>query len=551
MSAHYTIGLDFGTLSGRAVLVNVENGEIIAQHAMAYAHGVMDTALPDGTPLPPDWALQHPQDYLDALLTVIPEVMRQSGVSPDAVIGIGVDFTASTLIPVDRQGTPLCLLPEFSANPHAWVKLWKHHGAVAQAKRLTAVAAARDEAFLKDCGGTINAEMSLPKLLEVLEKAPEIYEYADSFMEGGDWIVRLLTGEHVRSMQTAGTKLFWSRQDGPPSSDYLRAVNPSFEHLTEEKLGGKLIGLGQAAGQLSETMAKQLGLAPGIAVTGGYLDGEVAAPAVGIDAPGKLLLVLGTSSGAMICSQKKVSIPGIFGMVEDGILPGYYCYEAGQSCVGDMFNWFVENSLPADYAREAREQGISPHQLLTQKAAKLNIGESGLIALDWWNGNRSCLSDTELPGMILGMTLATRPEEMYRALIESSVFGMRRIIDNFEEHGISISQIHATGGISRKNPMMMQIYADVTNREIFIGASDQCPALGSAIYGAVAAGATKGGYDSIAEAAAKMGRVEKKSYRPIPEHAALYDKLYHEFLTLHDYFGRGVNDVMKRLHHIS
>ncbi|MBQ8812928.1 MAG: ribulokinase [Lachnospiraceae bacterium] len=550
MTELYAIGIDFGTLSGRAVLVDAKTGEVAAQAVKDYAHGVMETALPDGTKLPADWALQHPGDYLEVLYEVIPAVMRMSGASPEQVIGIGVDFTSSTVLPVDQEGHPLCLNPEFVGEPNAWVKLWKHHGAQDQARRLTQVAAERGETFLTYCGGIINSELMIPKLLETLELAPEVYEQTECFMEAGDWIVRNLIGENIRSAATAGYKALWSKCDGPLSSEYLKAVNPKFEHLITEKLGGKLVQQGEAAGRLTKAAAERLGLRAGIPVTDGHLDGHVAGLAVGIDGPEKLLLVLGTSAGAMICSEKKVAVPGSFGMVEDGLIPGYYCYEAGQSCVGDMFNWFVKNSVPAAYAEEAREKEVTVHQLLTEKASKLKIGESGLIALDWWNGNRSCLVDAELTGMFLGMTLSTKPEEMYRALLEASVFGMRKIIDNFEENGIGIRQIYACGGISRKNPLMMQIYADVTNREVFIGASDQCPALGSAIFGMVAAGASGGGYDTVAEAAAKLGRVAAVSYKPIPENVVRYEALYQEFLLLHDYFGTGGNDVMKRLRRI-
>jgi len=293
-----------------------------------------------------------------------------------------------------------------------------------------------------------------------------------------------------------------------------------------------------------------LGLKAGIAVTDGHLDGHVAALAVGIDGPEKLLMVLGTSAGAMICTEKRVELPGIFGVVKDGMIPGYYCYEAGQSCVGDMFNWFVKNCVPEAYEIEARERGVSVHQLLTEKAATLKIGESGLVALDWWNGNRTCLVDAELSGMMVGMTLSTKPEEMYRALLEASVFGMRRIIDHYEEYGIPVRKLYACGGISKKNPLMMQMYADVTGREVFVGESEQCPALGSAIFGMVAAGVEAGGYSSVAEAASALGRVEKHTYQPVPENVQKYEALYQEFLVLHDYFGRGANDVMKRLRRI-
>lgn len=545
--AKYAIGLDYGTLSGRAVLVDVENGAVIAQHTKLYEHGVMEKCLPDGTPLPGDWALEHPQDYLDVLEETIPAVMAESGVSADDVISIGVDFTASTVIPVDETGTPLCFKSEFSSNPHAWVKLWKHHGALEQADRMTRIAKERGEEFIAWYGGKVNAECGVPKFLETLEKAPEVYAQTDCFMESGDWIVRILTGEKTRSESIAGYKAIWRKTEGPLTADYLKAVSPQAEHLVEEKLGGRMVPLGGLAGRLTAEMARKLGLNTGIAVTAANIDAHVAVPSLGISGPDKAMMVLGTSACIITCSEKKAFVPGIFGMTEDGVLPGLYGYEGGQSCVGDMFDWFVKNCVPESYEIEARERDMNIHQLLTEKASKLKIGESGLIALDWWNGNRSCLSDTELTGLMLGMTLSTKPEEMYRALIESAAYGMRIIMDNFEENGIATKEFYVCGGIAKKNPMLMQIYADVLGREMFISASNQGPAVGAAIWSTLAAGSAAGGYDTIAEAAAHMGHVEPETYKPVPENVAAYERLYAEFKILHDYFGRGANDVMKRL----
>lgn len=546
----YTIGIDYGTQSGRAVMVDVQTGEVVAQNVKMYAHGVMDRELPDGTPLPLDWALEHPADYIDVLETVIPAVVKESCVDPEDIIGIGVDVTSNTFMPMDKDCMPLCLNPEFEKNPHAWLKLWKHHGGQSQANRMTKIALERGEPFIKRYGNKINSEWMWPKLAEIAEAAPEIYEATDCFMEAGDWLVYLLTGEKTRSESVAGYKLNWIKGEGYPSSEYLKAVHPSLEHAVEEKLGGKLLSIGQCAGRLTEEMAEKLGLKAGIAVATALIDAHVATPALGIDGPGKMLLVIGTSCGVILCSETGDEIPGICGVVEDGVLPGYFGYEAGQSCVGDMFEWFVKNCVPENYEKEARERRMNIHQLLAEKANKLKIGESGLIALDWWNGNRSCLTDAELNGLLLGMTLSTKPEEIYRALIESAAYGIRAIIDMFEENKVPISELYACGGISKKNAMMMRIYADVTGREIFIGASDQSPALGSAMFGAAAAGAAAGGYDSVIEAAGVMGRVEEKSYKPVPENVAVYEKLYQEFKLLHDYFGRGGNDVMKRLRKI-
>lgn len=546
----YAIGLDYGTLSGRAVLVDVANGDVIAQHTKAYPHGVMETALPDGTMLPADWALEHPQDFLDVLDECVPAVMNVSGVAPEDVIGIGVDFTASTVLPVDRDGRPLCFDPKFSSEPHAWVKLWKHHGAAEQAKRMTELALERREDFLAEFGGVVNAEWGIPKLLETLEMAPLVYAAADCFMEAGDWIVRILTGENTRSTSIAGYKELWREAEGPLPSDYLRALHTDFEHLAKDKLHGKRVPIGGLAGRLTERMAVRLGLRGGIAVAAAVVDGHVGVPALGISGPDKAMIVIGTSSCTMISAERKELVPGIFGIVEDGMLPGLFGYEAGQSCVGDMFDWFVKNCVSEAYSTEAREKGINIHQLLTEKASKLKVGESGLMALDWWNGNRSCLSDPELTGLFLGMTLSTKPEELYRALIEAAAYGMRAIIDNYEEHGVAIKEICACGGITKKNPMLMQIYADVANREFMVGSSDQTPALGAAIWSTVAAGSAEGGYDEIEEAAERMGHVETQTYKPIPENVAAYETLYREFKLLHDYFGRGGNDVMKRLRRI-
>lgn len=543
MPDKYTIGLDYGTLSGRAVLVNVRNGETVAQSVKDYTHGVMERELPDGTALPPGWALADPEDYLEVLFETIPDLLRQSGVRPEDIVGIGLDVTASTFLPVDSEGTPLCKKGDLSSRPHAWMKLWKHHGAQSQAERMTELARRRGEPFLNWCGGVINAEWMLPKLAQMAEEDPKLYRLADCFMETGDWLVERLTGARTRSRCIAGYKLQYRKEAGYPSRDYLREASPLLEHVAEEKLGGRFVSLGEAVGGVTEEMAARLGLTAGIPVAAAAIDAHSAVPSVGICRPGELLMVLGTSCCAMLCSEKEAFIPGIFGMVKDGILPGYVGYEAGQSSVGDTFDWFVKNCVPEGYARQAREEGIDLHQLLTRKAMKLSPGENGLVALDWWNGNRSCLADAGLKGMMVGMTLATKPEDIYRALIESTAYGMRTIMETFEEAGVSVNKVYACGGIARKNEMMMQIYADVLDKEIGIGSAAQGSALGAAMFGAVAGGI----YPSVLEAAAAMGHAEPKTYRPVSENAAVYRKLYREYKELHDYFGRGGNDVMKRI----
>lgn len=550
MGRRYSIGVDYGTQSGRAVLVDVSSGAVAAQAVKAYTHGVMDERLPDGTKLPPDWALEHPADYIEVLETTIPAVLKESGADPADVVGVAIDFTACTILPVDREGVPLCFDETLKSNPHAWLKLWKHHAAQYEANKLNRIAAERGEEFLGRYGGKISSEWMFPKIMQVLDEAPEIYEKADRFMEAADWVTMQMTGVERRNSCTAGYKAIWSKEKGYPSDEFFKALDPRLEHVVDEKLSRDIYSLGQKAGELTAEMAVRTGLLPGTAVGIANVDAHVSLPAVGITEPGKLLMIMGTSTCDILLGEEEKIVPGMCGVVEDGVLPGFYGYEAGQSCVGDHFEWFVKNCVPAEYRKAAEAAGMNIHQYLTEKAMKLKPGESGLLALDWWNGNRSCLVDVDLTGMMLGMTLLTKPEEIYRALIEATAYGKNKIIRTFEESGVPIDELYACGGISRKNPMMMQIYADVTNKEIFIGASDQTPALGAAMFGAVAAGSANGGYDSIFEAARVMGKVEDQTYKPIPEHVAVYEKLYKEFETLHDYFGRGENDVMKRLKNI-
>lgn len=547
MGKKYSIGVDYGTQSGRAVLADVASGEVIAQHTKVYTHGVMDEFLPDGTKLLPDWALEHPADYIEVLEVTVPAVLRESGVDPKDVVGLAIDFTACTMLPVDKEGTPLCFHEELKSVPHAWLKLWKHHAAQAQANKLNETARERGEEFLSRYGGKISSEWMIPKIMQILDEAPEIYDKADRFMEATDWVTMQMTGAEVRNSCTAGYKALWHKQKGYPSKDFFKALDPRLENVVEDKLSTDIHSLGEKAGELTEEFAAKIGLLPRTAIGVANVDAHVSLPAVGITEPGKMLMIIGTSTCDILMGKEEKMVPGMCGVVEDGVLPGFYGYEAGQSCVGDHFEWFVENCVPASYYKEAEEKGVNIHQLLTEKASKLKVGESGLLALDWWNGNRSVLVDVDLTGLMLGMTLTTKPEEMYRALIEATAFGKNIIIENFEASGVPIDELYACGGISKKNSMMMQIYADVTNKEIFIGASDQTPALGSAMFGAVAAGKEKGGYDSIFEAAKIMGKVEERTYKPIPENVAAYRKLYEEFKQLHDYFGRGANDVMKRL----
>jgi len=543
----YVIGVDYGTLSGRALIADARTGAEIASAVYEYPHAVMDQALPDGTPLGPDWALQHPQDYLDVLSHTVPEVIKQSGVSPKDIIGIGTDFTACTILPVKKDGTPLCFLPQFSNRPHAYVKLWKHHAAQDKANRLNEIAANRNEAWLNNYGGKISSEWAIPKIWQLAQEDPEIYDSMDRFIEAADWIIWQLCGRETRNSCTAGYKEIWNKKTGFPPDEFFNALSPKLAHVVDEKFSRVITPLGTKAGEITPKAAELTGLLPGTAVAIGNVDAHVCVPAVGIDGPGKMLAIMGTSTCHIMMGTEEHQVPGMCGVVEDGVMPGYFGYEAGQSCVGDHFAWFMDNCLPASYFEAAKKQNKNIYRYVQEKAAMLAPGESGLLALDWWNGNRSVLVDVDLTGMLLGMTLKTKPEEVFRALIEATAYGTRMIIENFREHGVPVNEFFASGGISQKDPLTMQIYSDVINMPVKIAGSEQGPALGSAIFASVAAGKDAGGYDSIYEAARVMGNIKDIIYEPIAENVAIYDKLFYEYRILHDYFGRGDNNVMKRL----
>jgi L-ribulokinase len=451
------------------------------------------------------------------------------------------------MLPIDEQGAPLCQKPEWRDNPYAWIKIWKHHAAQPEANRLNEIAERRGEGWLQRYGGKISSEWLIPKIWETLNEAPEVYAAADRYVEAADWIVLQLTGEERRNSCTAGYKAIWSKREGYPGDEFFAALDPRLRNVVDAKLSRKIYSLGQRAGGLTPEMAELTGLRAGIAVSIGNVDAHVSVPAATVVEPGRMVIIMGTSNCHMVLGTEEHLVPGMCGVVEDGIIPGFYGFEAGQSCVGDHFAWFVENCTPAAYQDEAEARGIDLHRLMEEKANRQKPGEHGLLALDWWNGNRSVLVDVDLTGMLLGATLATRSEDIYRALIEATAYGTRMIIDTFQDHGVAVDEIVACGGLPERNKLLMQIYADVTGREIKVSASQQTPALGSAMFGAVAAGRAAGGYDSIFEAAQHMARLKDEAYTPIAEHGAVYDQIYAEYARLHDHFGRGENDVMKHL----
>jgi L-ribulokinase len=529
----YSIGIDFGTESGRALLLDLNTGEELSVGVVPYPRAVIDRELPDtGERLPSDWALQDPDDWVTVLEEGIAYVLADADVDPDQVVGLGVDFTSCTVLPVDADGTPLCKFPHFRSHKHAWPKLWKHHAAQRVADRLNEVALERGEGWLSRYGGRISSEWYFPKLIELWLEDREVYDEAHAFIEATDWVIWWLTGNEVRQSCTAGYKAMWSPDEGLPSRDYYEAAYPGFDTPTA-KLGHRFVPLGTRAGTLSAQAAEAVGLHARVAVAVGNVDSFVSVPGAGVERPGTFVTVVGTSICDMIVDPREVRLPGITGVVRDGILPGLYGYEAGQAAVGDMLAWFVE-TFGGSY--EGREQA----------AARLRPGETGLVALDWFNGNRSILADADLTGVICGLTLPSTGDEVYRALLESIAFGNRRIVENFVEHGLDITEIVACGGIAERSPLLMQMLADTSGLPVHVPGSREIPARGAALFGAVVGGA----FGDIAGAVEAMSPGTARTYRPEASAKRVYDRVYAVYRGLYDLLGRtevGLLHDLKRI----
>ena len=542
MNAKYTIGVDYGTLSGRAVVVRVSDGKEMASAVFDYPNAVMDEKLnATGRALAPDWALQDANDYVEVLKHAVPEAIRLAAIDAKDVVGIATDFTACTILPVLEDSTPLSNLDEFRDRPHAYVKLWKHHAAQPHADRINQLGRDRNESWMPRYGGQISSEWELAKGLQLFEEDQEIYDRMYKFVEAADWIIWQLCGKYVRNACTAGYK--GNLQDGEyPSKEFFAALNPGFANFAVEKLDHEIGQLGAEAGKLTAEAAAWTGLREGITVAVGNVDAHVTAPAAQATQPGQMVAIMGTSTCHVMNGDKLVDVPGMCGVVDGGIVSGLYGYEAGQSGVGDIFAWYVNNQVPAEYFAAAEKAGKSIHQHLTDLAAEEPIGAHGLVVLDWHSGNRSVLVDHELSGLVVGLTLTTKPEQVYRALLEATAFGTRKIVETFQKSGVEVNEFIVAGGLL-KNKFLMQLYSDATRLPLSTIASDQGPALGSAIHAAVAAGE----FANIRDAAEAMGKSNRGVYQPNESASKEYDKLYSEYEILHDYFGRGVNDVMKRL----
>jgi len=532
--AKYALGLDYGTNSVRTLVVNVANGREVGTAVWTYQHGTEGVILSND----PNLARQHPADYLKGFEITVKAALAQAkravkGFKAADVIGIGVDTTGSTPLPVDEKGEPLAFKKQFGKDPAAMAWLWKDHTGVAEAEEITALAEKMRPQYLGKCGGTYSSEWFFSKILHCLRTSPKVFDAAQTWVEIADWIPAALTGtEDPRKLTVgicaAGHKAMYNDAwGGYPDAEFLSKLDPKLGKL-RARLRPKAYNISKAVGGLTSEWAKRTGLPAGIPVAVGAFDAHLGAVGVGI-APGTLVKIIGTSTCDMMVSplkSKLPDIPGLCGIVPESILPGYYGLEAGQSAVGDIFNWFVNYVQPGG-------PKAGSHEALTAAAAKLKPGESGLLALDWNNGNRTILVDQRLTGLLLGQTLYTRPGEIYRALIEATAFGALAIMSRFEEYGVRVRQVINCGGIAEKNPLVMQIYADVTGRPMKLSRSAQTPALGAAMAGAVVAGR----YPGFAAAQKAMSGLKAKVYHPNKQANAVYRELYALYRQLHDAFG--------------
>jgi L-ribulokinase len=537
------LGLDFGTASVRALLVDLKGNEL-GSSVVQYPHGQITQTLPDDTtPLPPDFALQHPGDWIESSARAVRRVLSKSGVDAHRVIGIGVDFTSCTMLPTLRDGTPLCLLPEYGLQKYAWPKLWKHHGAKSQTERINQVARRRKEPWLARYGGTIGLEWFFPKILETLEEAPKVYDATEVWLEAGDWYVWQLVGGDAeqlpRSTCQAGYKAMWNRTEGYPSTEFFAALHPKMARVVVDKMPGRLIPPGQCAGTLTAAMAKKMGLPQGVPVSAAIIDAHAGVPGAGVADADTMVMVMGTSSCHMLNAKQEILVPGVAGVVEDGILPGFFGYETGQAAVGDMFDW-LRVTL-----------GQSSFRELTDLAHALPPGAGGVCCIDWFNGCRTPLMDGSLRGTFTGLAMHHGPQHLYRAALEASAFGLRWIIEVMEEHGLSVKRLVATGGLPHHNPLLMQIYADVLGRPMVIHHSKQGPALGAAILGVLAAGKTRSGFKSAEAAVRSMATIagnKPLQVRPVQKTHRQYEEPYRRYRAL-----AGLLDPVstrRSLHHV-
>ncbi|EJJ6354944.1 ribulokinase [Staphylococcus pseudintermedius] len=536
----YSIGVDFGTGSGRVFLVNTANGEIVSHFIKRYTHGTIENTL-KGKKLPYTFALQHSDDYMEVILEGIPKIMQETQINPKEVVGIGIDFTSSTVIFTDEQLTPIHKLSGFEAHPHAYVKLWKHHGAQKEADKLFHHALKHKSKWLGYYGFNVSSEWMIPKIMEVMYEAPEVMEVTRNIMEAGDWIVNQLIGDNIRSNCGLGFKAFWEEKIGF-HYDLFDQVDPNLSTIVKEKLAAPVINIGNQAGTLTQKMADALGLTTDTVVSPFIIDAHSSLLGIGCQEDKQMTMVIGTSTCHLMLNESQYEVPGISGSVKGAIIPELYAYEAGQSAVGDLFE-FVAKQAPKDYVEEAELRGISLFELLNERLEGQLPGENGLIALDWHNGNRSVLSDSQLKGCIFGMSLQTRYEDIYRAYLEATAFGAKMIMLQYQNWKMDIESVFACGGIPKKNPFMMDVYANVLNQTITVIDSEYAPAIGAAILGAVCGGA----HDSLQSAVQAMKEPVLYEIQPTPEKVKRYEKLFDAYKELHDLHGYKKARIMRNV----
>jgi len=556
METKYSIGLDYGTNSVRAVIINVKNGSQVGEGVFHYTHGNSGVLTHSSKPL---MARQHPQDYIDGYCEAVTQAVRDAQVSsdftPDKIIGIGVDTTGSSPMPIDKDATPLALKESFTDNPDAWVWLWKDHTSYEEAEKINTIAGMYRPQFLSKIGGSYSSEWFWAKIWHALRVNPEVFDAAYTWIEIADWIPASLcevndADKIKRGICAAGHKALYHQEwNGYPDKEFLEMLDPKMKKL-KATLPSKAGENDEIAGHLSSKWAQKMGIPAGIPVAMGAFDAHYGGIGSGI-APGTLIKNIGTSCCDIMVaplSDHLMDIPGLCGIVPGSVLPGHYGLEAGQSAIGDIFGWFVNViSRGSDKKAVFRE--------IENEAEKIAPGESGLIALDWMNGNRTILVDQRLTGLFVGMTLHTTAAEMYRALVEATAFGARIIAERFEEYGVPVERVINCGGIPYKSTLLMQIYADVFGKTMELSQSHQTAALGSAIAGAVVAGSQDGGYDNYADASKSMTGVLATRYEPNPSAVKIYNQLYPLYKELHDSFGmdqeqRDLSHIMKKLMHI-
>lgn len=543
----YAFGYDFGTDSCRLVCVNIESGEIVSEEELRYPHGVITGYLPDTTiRLGTDTCLQDPADYVDVLVSLSQITLERTGIAPEKILCIGTDFTNCTVVPMQSNGRAMCENPIYRDNPHAWVKLWKHHAAEYCAEEIEKYALERWPRIV-DYGNTVSSEWLFPKVLQILREDEEIYKLTDTYIEACDWIVFQMTGKLVRNSACLGVNAFYNEEEGGfPDRTFFRDIDSRMEYIIEEKIKGEIKPVGSAAGTLLPEMAQKMGLSEKTIVAVGHGDSEVAACGAGVVEDGSMLIVMGTSTCQQMMHKRKKAFKGLCAVVKDGMIPGMYAYESGQSAVGDIFKWFSQNAVSKELLEEANRRNLDMLKLLDEKAEKLNVGENGIVCLDWLNGNRSILMNYSLTGLSMGMTLETKPWEIYRGYVEATAFGCRMIIDSYRDAGISVRKIIATGGLTQKSKFVAQVYADILGVDVHVPQMRNMSAVGSAVCAAVALGKEQGGYENFASATSAMIHTDEIVYCADLKRHEIYNELYTIYCELYSYFG-GKTDLMMRL----